>query len=623
MRFLYPFGLLGLIGIPLLILIYIIKNRYTEQTIASTYLWTLSEKFLKRRNPLAKITGIISLILQILLVLTLSLIVAHPIIILPEQAKEYCFILDGSGSMNMETDGETRFDRARGEILDVIDSARDGSVFSLVLVTDVTEVIFELNDNRELIKDRIMALECSPGYIDYTDSIGVAQGYFNENPSALTYLVTDMDCEDHKNVNVINVAATENNISVDSFDYSVEADGKIAVMGELITYGSARQIDIELYADDGLEPIGTFTTYGQANTPVDFAIKTELTDFYSLTVKIMSDDSMAIDNEATLYNIKSVNAYKTLLVSDTEFFMKSVIESLGNADLTVMKPDEYYDAVQNSTDSVRGYGLYIFDAYTPEELPRDGSVWLIDPSASIDGSGFSVQGEFSIDGGAELTVNNSSASLVKKLTDGMINDSIYISKYVKCGVYGDFTSIYTYMGSPMIFTGINDFGNREVVFAFNFHDSDYTLTSDYVVLVRNLLDYSFPAVVEKTEYFCGDVAAVNVVTGCESIRVEPPRGEAFYLNTNTAVGEFILTEAGEYKIIANISGSERVFYIYSSVPKEERNVVSTLDSIAIVGEPANGGRDGKIDNLTLLYVAVALLFSAEWVVYCYDKYQLR
>lgn len=69
MRFLYPLGLLGLIAVPILIIIYIIKNKYLEQVVSSTYLWTLSEKFLKRRNPIRMITGIISLILQILAVI--------------------------------------------------------------------------------------------------------------------------------------------------------------------------------------------------------------------------------------------------------------------------------------------------------------------------------------------------------------------------------------------------------------------------------------------------------------------------------------------------------------------------------------------------------------------------
>ena len=41
MSFSNPLGLLGLLAIPVLILIYIIKSKYTEQTIPSTYLWTL------------------------------------------------------------------------------------------------------------------------------------------------------------------------------------------------------------------------------------------------------------------------------------------------------------------------------------------------------------------------------------------------------------------------------------------------------------------------------------------------------------------------------------------------------------------------------------------------------
>ena len=116
MSFLYPLGLLGLIGIPILIIIYILKNKYTEQTISSTYLWRLSEKFLKKKKPISKISGIISLILQIVLIILISLSIAHPVITLPNTAKEYCFILDGSGSMNTDENDNSRFDNGKNEI---------------------------------------------------------------------------------------------------------------------------------------------------------------------------------------------------------------------------------------------------------------------------------------------------------------------------------------------------------------------------------------------------------------------------------------------------------------------------------------------------------------------------
>lgn len=57
MSLLYPLGLLGLLAIPVLIIIYIIKSKYTEQVIASTYLWELSEKFLKKRRRINRFAG--------------------------------------------------------------------------------------------------------------------------------------------------------------------------------------------------------------------------------------------------------------------------------------------------------------------------------------------------------------------------------------------------------------------------------------------------------------------------------------------------------------------------------------------------------------------------------------
>ena len=64
MSFTYPLGLLVLIGIPIVILIYILRSKYNEQTVTSTFIWKLSERFLKKRNPLSGLTGLISLLLQ-------------------------------------------------------------------------------------------------------------------------------------------------------------------------------------------------------------------------------------------------------------------------------------------------------------------------------------------------------------------------------------------------------------------------------------------------------------------------------------------------------------------------------------------------------------------------------
>lgn len=626
MSFLYPIGLLGLIGVPILIIVYLIKNRYTEQTIASTYLWRLSERFLKRRNPLSKITGIISLILQILLVTTLSLAVAHPIITLPGAAHEYCFIIDASASMNMENDGKSRFELAKEEITEVIEDAKDGSTFTLVLVGGSTEVLIEQSDSPERVIDRLNSAECTDGAVSFTDAIGVAQGYFDSNPSTITYLVTDTDYSEVENINLINVAARENNLSVEDVKYVKSGKNTVIVSGNIVSYGADRMVDVEIYSDSSEEMLGQTKVQAFSNTPASFTFTLELSDFYSITVKIPNDDAYAKDNTAVVYDVESENSYTALLVSDTPFLLEAAVNAVSSADITVISVDEYKEeeerlAKQDKT--VSGYSLYIFDEYAPASLPKDGSVWFIGVDANVDGSGFSVQGEVTLDEGASLTLTSSTASIVRKLTADISGNEIHIKKYIKCGIYADFTTLFTYMGNPVVFTGMNDYGNREVVFAFSLHDTD-PLTKDYIALVRNLLDYSFPDVIETTEYYCGETAQINVISGCESIRVETPDGQIVYTDISAAVSEFELTEVGEYKVVVNISGTERpAYYIYSSVPKSERVTVTSADYIGIQGEAEEEGSDGRYDPLTLLFVMAALLFTAEWMVYCYDKYQLR
>ncbi len=627
MTFLYPLGLLGLIGVPILILVYIIKNRYTEQTIASTYMWTLSERFLKRRNPLSKITGIISLILQILLVTVLSLAVAHPIITLKGVANEYCFVLDGSASMGMETDGKSRFEAAKEEMNEIIDSSKNGSVFSLIYVTEITETVFEIEDDKEIIKERIASLEVFGGSVDYTDSIGVAQSYFNENPSVLTYLFTDTDYKEHKNVEIVNLSKNEVNASVYDIAYEDLGANAYTVTGKAVCYGGNIMTDIEVRNNIEERVLGYQRLQLVDGVETEFVINIESEKFYSLKITSASPDAMDEDNSAIVYNIKSENSYSALLVSDTPFLLKSAIDAVSNAEVTVMTTEDYKMLENNLGDTEKaalGYGLYIYDSYTPSKLPSDGSVWFIGPEGSVTGAGFSVQGTTELEDGAPIVLNKSSNSVMRKLTSGLIGDGIYIKKFTKCGVYGNFSTIFSYMGNPVVFTGETDSGNRAVVFSFNLHDTNFTLSSDYPILLYNLLNYSFPAVIEKTEYYCGENAEVNVIPGCLGIRVEAPSGNAFYADTLSAVSEFALSEVGEYKITLETSGANREFYIYSSVPMEERYTVSEAEEIySLRGDSRGEGRDGEYDPLVLLFVLAALFFAAEWMVYCYDKYQLR
>lgn len=617
MSFLHPLGLLGLLGVPILILIYIIKSKYSEQTVASTYLWTLSEKFLKRKNPISPLTGIISLILQILAVVTISLIVANPIFTVPNSANEYCFVLDASGSMNMESGNKTRFEAAKNEINGIINSSVDGSVYTLIYAGDTTRVVFEKTDDKQQAKTLLEELEVSHMATDFTDAIGLAQSYFNESPSALIYFVTDIAYTDVKNIEVINVANAVQNYGLTDVYYISEGSA-LTITGKVNSYIQDADLTLELYMNDANDVTDTLTVSVKKGEPTVFAFTQKADSFSSIKIRIQQNDALALDNEYVIYDVKSEDSYKTLLVSERPFFIESALKSISNAPVEVLTPEEYTGQT--------GYGLYIFDTVDSTgltKLPQDGTVWLINIAGSVTDSGFTVQGEMNFSGSEVLTPSTSSSSVTQALMNDLMGNDIYIKRYIKCGFYRNFTTAFYYQGNPVIFAGTNSGGGREVVFAFDLHDSNLPLLYDFSILMRNLVEYSFPNMVETTTYTCGDVAEINVIANCQSIRVESPLGNISYLDIDSATAMLPLTEVGVYHITMTVAGSTREFNLFSALAEQERIPEHTEAELMLQGEQETGGFDGTYDPIVVLFILLALFITADWMVYCYEKYQLR
>ena len=629
MRFLYPLGFLALIGVPVLIIIYIIKNRYTEQTVASTYLWTLSERFIKRRVPINRITGIINLILQILAVVAISLILAHPVISVKDAAKAYCFVLDGSGSMNIVQEDKTRFEIGKSAIEEIIGDSMNGSTYTLIYAGDGTDVIYsDLTDKGAAI-EILNKLSVSYASNNLTDARGAAQRYFNDNPWADTYLITDRTYGETKNLTVINVAASVQNYSVFDVEY-VQADGALKVSGKVISHDSDATLKLDLYFDDSEKVFSTqqVEVVQGEETPFEFRCvyvdengeERSKIDFEWLKVVIDNEDALALDNEITVFNVVHENISKTLIVSaDTgnnpSFFISAALTAAGNTRYEIISTAQY--------EGQAGYGLYIFDGYTPDEMPREGAVWFINPQKSLKGSNFSYQGEVAARYPAKYSTSTS--TMVRKQLQGTLKLDFELYKYVKLGINGKFNTLISCDGSPVLFTGTNTYGNREVVFAFDFHSSaQFTMLPDINILINNMISYSFPEVIENTSYYCGEVAQVNMISGCESIRIESPLGNDYYPDTTTAVSEFTLSEVGIYSIYLVMNDrTERVVNVSAAMPLDERAPSVEGTSFVIQGEPQEGHLNGFLDDLLVIFIILAVIAVADYGVYSYEQWQLR
>ncbi len=626
MSFLYPLGLLGLIAVPVLIIVYIIKNRYTEQVVPSTYLWELSRKFLRNKNPINRVSGILSLILQILAVVCISFSIAHPVFTLKGAADDYLFILDGSGSMNYSLEESTRFEKGKAEIAALINGSADGSAYTLVYAADSTSFVYtELQDKANALL-RLNDLKAGYGATGFVDAHAEAQKIFTQKPATKIYLVTDKQYQTTENVNVIRVASEEKNYALSEVSYQTSS-GKLRVNGKATSYSGEATVEVALYLNgEGTASAKLPVTLTAESPTADFSFESDRVDFTSARVALTQTDGMKLDDECVLFNEKSSDATNSiLLVSDNAFYSENALRALGYTQIQIMTSKEY----ENS--DVKGYGLYVFEDKSPKRLPNDGAVWFINPTADVENAGFHVQGEVTLPLSGKLQYSKSTSSRVRQLLRYTNGDSSFVStgsitsvkKYVRCSFERSFSTIMSYEGSPALFVGTNSYGNRQAVFAFSFFHSDFPVQFDYLTLISNLLEYTFPQVLPETQYTCGDVALVNVLANCESVRVDTPTGDTDFLDTGSDIAEYTLTEVGTYTVTLQMNGFTRVMHLYSSLPAAERAVSVSEEAFSVSGTPSAERRDGRYDDLLYLFIILAVIFIADWMVYCYEQYQLR
>lgn len=623
MSFINPLGLIGLLGIPIIIIIYIIKSKYKEYTIASTYIWELSEKFLTKKSRISSISGILSLILQIMAVLVLSFALAHPIVSIPNSAKNYVFVIDNSASMNIGN----RLQNAKDEMCQFVDSAKNDSQFTLVLAEEESYTLCESLSDKLKVKTFINNIENNNISCSVVDAMDIAQNIFNEDESVNVYLFTDTRYINIENMDVKNYEKNEINIALHSLYYT-NNDEKMNFLGEVIAYdyveygdSELEKIDIELSLFLDNEFKSTTSVELNKNEKGTFSFEIDACDFNEAKVVYEGVDDLALDNQYISFKNSAIDKYNVLLVSEKPFFIQSVLATLGDVDLDVILPKQYNDNL------TKAYDLYIFDCYSPKIIPENGAVWLFNAKESIANSGFVSQGHVTNKEGYVLEYATGKDNIFMSLVNNITKSPIHINSYEKYNLLSKFTPILYNEASEnadaVVFAGINSSNNREIVFAFDLHDSDFPLTLDFVIFFNNMVKFSIPSLCDQSEFKCGDDLILNVLPNCESIRVNTPDGFSTFLTLTEDIATFHLNQIGVHSIESIINGVKRMYYIYVSFPAEEENPVNEIEGIGLTGEKKNLSFDSTYDIQWLLLILLLIISLIEWEVYLYEQRRIR
>ncbi|MCR5692420.1 MAG: BatA and WFA domain-containing protein [Bacilli bacterium] len=622
MSFLFPFALFGLLAIPALIIIYILRNKYKEETAPSTYIWEMAAKLLKRKNPLSRFEHLLALIVQCLAIAVFSIALAHPVFTLEGQADDIVFILDSSSSMGMVHEEKTRFEKGIELIKEKVDGAVNGSTFTLILAEKEPRLVCQNIDDVSRFEMYLDNLGTpSKNATKIADSVALAQNLFSEGKANLCYLATDQNCGESvlTNIEWLDCSDDEENYSISDLSYKFnEAKTSISFSLALTSYASDKDLNVTFYYNG--QSIGKKIFHCDKGVTLGFVTDNLPTGGYpieSVKAVIEETDGLMDDNTFTVYaNTQQVNT-KALIVSSAPTYLKAIFDAL-KIQYDVMSPASY---------SLRpNYDIYVYDSYKPNKLPEIGATMFFGLKNSVEGSGFLVSNEVIPDESTTLAwTNNEDSNLYKTLTRGIgMNRDILLKQYMQYSLVNNFTTVLTANKRPAVFVGRSDFETREVVFNFDLHNSNLPLLYDFVPLMRNLVDYCKPKLLTKFDYEVGDSVVVNIADEISQILVERPNGEKEPLTFAKGQEQYLYETRfiGEHTLhVTYQDGNTKIVNFFAHMSKPEtvpQPMAQAKFTLALTDNTKKG--DGILDNILPIIIAAAAFFAADWILYTHEQY---
>lgn len=655
MNWLTPLGFLGLIGLAVLILIYLLKPNYQQKAVSSTFVWKLSLKYRRRRNPISKLRNLLILLCQILIITACAFVLAQPAFAneTAALAEEKIFVIDASASMRASMNGETRFERAVHRAAeDASDALKSGGNVTVILAGKKAEYLFfrvkrgdsEAENITTVLYDLIVDpndFGCTYGSGDIAGAMALAETITEENAFAEVYFYTGTTYLDKGSVNVIDVSVGgEFNVAVLSGRAEL-VEGYYEFYVDVASYGEGNRVNITCDVK-GANPTGTnpagesvrFTVV--ENLPKDQVITLEVDPasgssymtriyaFESVSFTIDIRDSFLEDNSYMIYG-GAREQVKVLYYNPDggNPFVSTVLLNIANENRSRM--DINVTEVFKGDPVTEGYDLYIYENFAPALLPEDGMTFLMNPDSEP------ANVDFTLDATVDTSKDNLfylTAGDSHEITKYFNVDDIGVSRYTRVADFdrGSFSALMYCNGDPVFLvskqkttsSGSPAFSPsgaplpKLMIMSFSLNYSTMPVQYQFPVMMYSIFEYCLPA---TTQGYVFDVnEEITLASRGGALKVSGPDGTE--LNITSFPATLSLDVGGTYSLRQILVNQDLLNEnIFVRIPNTESDISKEI--VALNGPVIAKNITIEYDYLPIfiiLGVMVALLF-AEWFLH--------
>lgn len=586
MNFTNNLGFLALLGIPVILLLYVLKQRFKTHEVGSMSLWNKVLEQSDGHKWRQKLRKNILMFLQIGAVILVALALARPFISHIGQRDNMILVLDASMSMQATDENPSRFQKAKSEMTEIIQNSKDGTYFTVVALDDVPYVLTTLTQEKTIAVNAVNSIDAKETGAD-SESLKTILGSLEAKDTASIYLFTDKNYDlGIEGVTTVVYGNGGNNYAINLMN---ENEGY--VLAKVSSYNGGESCNIALFADgvilDSKEVVFT------DKETMDVVFDLQGVSYGYLTAKIMDEDVLEADNVFSISGTQTASR-KALLITSGNIFLEKAVSLMEGIDL--------YKGDSTQMENLSGYDLYIFDGVLPETVPTDGHLWILDP----DGDNPYIELTEKQEINQIYFPGNPFSENIEKLDFAVDN-----SKTGKAPLWSQ-TIINSDKGALAVYGEYN--GQKICIFTFDLHDTQLPLLKEFPILVYNIMNTFIPQKSnEMKEFYAGETTeGLTLLPKAVSATILSPSGKSKEVEVSKGIKE-VFYETGVYTLVQNFAEGEKEesYFAVNPVTTGESNLET---GISLEGNTEKGGiKTGK--SLTPIIILILLLVLAvEWWV---------
>lgn len=501
-----------LVLIPVIIILYLLKQKAVDTPFSSNLLWQEIYRNLEAKTPFEKLKQNILMYLQLFLMLLLIFALMAPMLKRGGLAGEnVVVVVDTSASMEYRYDDEdSRLDYSIRKAKQEIDGLSEAAVVTLISCDGEANVVYQGSDKKTL-KSRLAKLEASNEAGTLNQAVNVVNSLITgmENVQVICYTDTEFDSKElirsNKEASLVveSVYSEGENCSVDYVNYTA-GDKGIEALCKITNYGKQDVVqDVSLYVDDAIADVQEASVPSGESTTVYFSPQNiSLEESAVLKAELSARDDLNADNSQSIEAVSAVEK-KILLLSEGNVFLEKALSLDENT--KVYKSDD----VNVLKQTEEPFDLYVFDGIA---LPEDFDMAAFQKAAVLFinyQSGFGETPFFQSEGEVADALLHFTES---EVTDYVKDYSFGITKAFTYALpEGAVPFVATENGKTVGFLGSVN-GVRCAILGFDIHNTDLALQTEFPIFMSQLTEQLLGAAGEKAQLIIFPVSEESDVT---------------------------------------------------------------------------------------------------------------